>query len=359
MRCLNKLACIRLLLVLVLVNTSYNSLAAAPAWAGVWRGTLGKAPVSVCFEPEGKGRYYYSAREAELILEPIGDLPDVWQETPPDSDKITGYLSLYTHPEKLDGHWTDPKGQNRLPIDLKQVSSKTRVNDACYSAEYHQTQLVSQKIQAGQKQTIHGKSYRILQAKGVSGVELQEPLNKGEQAVARQLKRDFEANRLDRLNCLADGKFNEYENNSDVILWTDTWLVISLSGETFCNTPHSNPFEGADVYNLSSGNKIEPESWFTPSVWKSKYRKIAANSPLGQTVIKYLPPDLEQDCRDGVNENEFYSLWPTPKGMLFKPFLPYILKFCSAESVVPYTKLKPFLNADGLKAVNELMQEHP
>lgn len=359
MRCLNKRAWSRLLLGLVLLNTSLSALAADPAWAGVWRGTIGKAPVSVCFEPDGRGRYYYFAREAELALEPIGDLPDVWQETPPDSEKITGYLYLYTHPKKLNGDWTNAEGKKRVSIELKQVSSKTSVNEACSSAEYHQTQLVSQKVHAGQTQVINGKSYRALTANGVSGVELQPPLSKGEEAVNRQLRRDFEANRLDRLNCLADGKFNEYESNADIDLWTRTWLVIGVSGETFCNTPHPNPFYGADVYNLSTGKKTEPESWFTPSVWKSKYRNIAANSPFGRAVLNYLPRDLEQECREGVDENEFYNLWPTPKGMLFKPSLPYILKFCSAEFVVPYAKLKPFLNADGLAAVNELMQEYP
>lgn len=335
------------------LGASSLALAEVTGVAGIWHGTLGKKAITLCLSKNGDGRYYYAANPEDIILEPKSS--GGWQEHLPKDDTITGYWQLRTEASQLLGDWRSPATPKTLPIKLN-LRSKS---EDCDTATYQQARLDKQKVRISQPLKFADKPYRTLSVDHVGGLELLPPLGKGQASVNQQLLKKFATDRLGALSCFAEGGYAEYESDSSIDLWTRTWLVIGVSGETFCSTPHPNPFYGADVYNLNTGKKTEPESWFNPSVWKSKYRNIAANSPFGRAMLKYLPRDLEQECREGVDNNEFYNLWPTPKGMLFKPSLPYVLKFCSAEFVVPYAKLKPFLNADGLAAVNELMQEYP
>lgn len=348
MRCLSKL-----FFTLIALSIWTSAKAADPAMAGIWHGTLGKKAITLCMSRNGDGRYYYGANPVDILLQPKSG--GGWQEQLFRDETITGYWELQVQAEYLLGNWRSPSTNLSLPIKLDRRSS----NEGCDSVSYQQKRLDKQKVRIGKTLKLAGKAYRYLSVEHVGGLELLPPFSEGIARVNQQLRQKFETDRLDALSCFAEGAGNEYESETSIDLWTRTWLVVIVSGETFCSSPHPNPFYGADLFNLTTGQKTEPESWFKPSAWKSSSHTISANSPLGHVLFKYLPRGLEQECLEGVQDNEYYSLWPTPKGMLFKPSLPYILKFCSAESVVPYAKLKPFLNADGLAAVNELMQEYP
>lgn len=359
MRCLSKYG-FHILASYLLCGLATMAHAANPAWVGVWHGTIGKLPVTLCFYEDGDGSYYYGTHSSDLLLQPKAN--GLWIERPPRDDKPSGYLRMQLLNDQWQGSWSNPAGSKSLPLHLTRAVDSMDKKSGCESRLYQQTRLDHQKIVTSKPKFFAKKPYRTLVADGVGGLELLAPLSSGTTKVNELLRNGFELDRLEYFNCTAQSRTpedNQYDITMDISMWTTSWLVVMFSSESYCNSPHPNSSSFGLIYNIETGQKTRAEEWFKPTVWKSNSHEIAPTSQLGQLLLNNLAPDEEAECTESVLENSEYAIWPTNKGMLFEPLLPYVQKGCGTQFVIPYPKLKPYLNTAGLKAVNELMQEYP
>ena len=354
MHCLNRLAWSRLLLGLVLINTSLSALAADPAWAGVWRGTIGKAPVSMCFNSDGGGSYYYFARDIQLSLahKESGD----WEEYLPNAEEPSGTLAMRLNGNFLRGYWHSPSSNRKAALNLHRVAFNPE-DEPCYSSAFHQTRLTLQKIRVSAPKKFAGNSFRSLIARSVTGIEIVDPLNQSTTKINLLLRQSFDKNRLHLFQCIGNTQgmpTGEWNTNQTIQVWSNHWLVVTDIGDYWCGDAHPDNLYSATIYDLDKGQKLDIRRWFKPKFWNPEFHSIRVDSKLGKLVLKTLDP---------VEENApfitQYSIWPSKKGMIFYPLVAHVMQASAEEILIPYPKLKPYLNAAGLKAVNELMQEYP
>lgn len=355
MHCLNKLAWSHLLLGLGLISASLSALAADPALVGVWRGTIGKAPVSMCFNSDGGGSYYYFARDAQLSLayKDSGE----WEETPPFAEEPSGALVMHLHENVMRGYWRSPSNNKKIALKLQRVKFNLK-DEPCDSVAFHQTRLNHQKISFNAPKKFAGKSFRNLSAGSVTGVEILAPLSANISKINALLRSNFDTTRFIVFQCIGNTQRSAsgyYNSEQSIATWSSQWLVVKTLGDYECADVHPDLIYSANIYDLNSGQEIDIKSWFKPGIWEPEYQSLPPESELGILVHKTLSPE----DYDSFNFMRLYSVWPSQKGMIFYPLVAYVEKNSAEEILIPYPKLKPYLNAAGLKAVNELMQEYP
>jgi hypothetical protein len=105
---------------------------AAPAWHGVWQGTVGALPVRACLQERSEtyrnGSYYYLSRLRPIALSHEDD--GSWSEEN-DSGRWTG---TNAGPGRLTGTWRG--GGKSLPIALTRVAMAAGEEDPCGSSAY-------------------------------------------------------------------------------------------------------------------------------------------------------------------------------------------------------------------------------
>ncbi len=65
----------------------------------------------------------------------------------------------------------------------------------------------------------------------------------------------------------------------------------------------------------------------------------------------------DEDCDFVGTEHEFWQVRPTRDGLAFYPDLPHGAMACADTVVVPYSEVRPLLNATGLSAIQEIVED--
>lgn len=370
----------RTLASLVCLFLSTKTLAANADWSGVWQGTLGQRAIVACFPDSDNDARYYELKRGDDILLRSGKNPGDYAER-----KSGGQWTIRLDGNDLIGEWTAPapkpakskKGKKKAspesvqspvkhPIKLTRVPTSGSDDDLCSGPAYQMPRLEQQKIATGKELSWQGKLYRSYStANGnIVGLELVfvNPKDPKAQKINQTLRQNFRDHLSWYFRCRADAGANgswQYKATPTLALWSKHWLTVVEDSLSFCGGSYSNRTHEAKVYDLRSGSAVDVLSWFQSGTFRliDNAQTLSSASPLGKLVTEQAVRQSQRGCRNVLEENQWYKIWPSRGGMVFYPELPQVAAACANEIVLTYAQVTPFLSYEGQTAAKELQQE--
>ncbi|MBV8633527.1 MAG: hypothetical protein JO002_03475 [Burkholderiaceae bacterium] len=355
------------MLLVLLVNAAWAGDAKDPAWVGIWRGTVGQNQVMVCLdrtddEGTSPSRYYVSGQSGNIALAAKDAAGTAWTEG--DAPGAAQWQIDTAANDGLQGRWISPDQQGQT-FTLHRVAAQADPESAgwwgkrplCRSISFYGPRADAEQLVAGEPQGEAGRHYREVYAgsyysdkarkeglgQRASFIEL---LGNDSRIVPinRALRERWHV-RLARTYIGENGGLAEVAERVD--LFTARWLTLS-EWEWFDGYGASGISMWHETWDLNTGRKIDPWSWFNKKGghWKTANGAVEAGAgfepskTLNRIAQRYAVPDDE--CKDG--------LWlrdprPTQKGLVFSTgYGP-----CLNEFTVPFRDLRPLLTEDGLR----------
>jgi|GEM_PF-1078425 len=356
-----------LLISAALVLLSVSAYADDSQLRGVWKGSLGKQDIMVCFDNGESGEYYYLHYLSPLQLgKKKGELQ--WEEM---GKTVTGIWSqLKAENNELTGLWQKPGDPKTVPIRLSRVVQTTQketeaegyLEPACESDAYFaKLQEVQQKVVVGKRQNYHGIPYQHLGANllgpdRVESIEILED-SKPTLAINKLLHDAFQKNIDGYFECKGISRFFSYSSSVDIVFMDKNWLSVREWSGGDCGGAH--PFADSSYRNFDRIQGKEVNVW--------TFFKNARNSEesLNKVILSYYKPrkslnpsDIEADkeCQEAVETNKSYKLALSKNGIMFSTSFPHVIQACDEDIEVPYKKLLPFMTEAGKKAIKLLME---
>jgi hypothetical protein len=349
----------------------------APAWHGVWRGTIGSAAVQVCFQHTDYadfGAYYYMRHLRIISLGAVdgkagAPAGKVWTEAPNSDQADKGPLWRMTAIAngRMTGVWTD-KGRS-LPIALTAVAGdKPAKGDAAddqpCGSEIFNLPRFTKPVVTTQPAKAGGVTYtrvRVDIGKQFpdSGFETFQ-LAGTTPAVRRvnaELYKDVPTGpgHADYFQCAMDalgqnGIDGDATSTLSPETLTPSFLVVADSESEDCGGAHPNSGTSYQTWDLRTGAKIDLYGQFTKAALtrttQDSYTSAAFTAPF-QAMILAAFPASDPDCKEAIKTADDWSVRLTAKGMAFTPSLPHVAEACTDDAVIPYARLAPYLTANG------------
>lgn len=372
----------RLAAALMLVMLAWAPARAAgaptPAWEGVWRGTVANLPVMVCLQHNDGGdfgAYYYQKYRRIITLGPLtAAASPVWSETP-----------LATHPEKgalwhitsaaqshLAGTWTD--GKKSFPIALDRVAAPDAANNgACGSTAFNQPRYTKPTIARG-KALLDGIAYERVTAMAGAQFDLgKKPEAETFQlpgtspaiaAINKALYTDIPTGPDDDINfgCSmtqlgTDGYDGESRSYTTPMLITRNWMISRNDTFAVCGAAYPNIGTTYTTWNLATGKAVDLTTWLTTAAMTrtgSGASATTTDTPAFLALIQKTyaaGKHADPRCTDAVKDADGWNAHLTREGIAFYPTLAHAIQVCADNTVIPFSTLKPYLNAEGARAV--------
>ena len=367
---------------------------AAPAWAGVWHGTIGKAEVQVCLQHEDSrdfGAYYYLRHLALLSLGPLetkapaaapaGTAP-VWTEAPFSDTAAKGPLWHLTAiaPGHLQGKWSD--GKRSLPIDLvstallkppAQASDDGNSDDTiCGNRAFSLPRFTTPVVSTKQAMLGHVAYTRVLV----------DPGKQFEDSATETFQLHGAGPALDRVNkalyanvptgaatatyftCSMaalgqNGLDGDAASTMTPLVITSGWLVVQDAESDDCGGAHPNSAVAYQTWDLHKGAQVNLFDWFTKAALvqtvedaghADAYVTVTFTARF-RALIDRAYPRGDAECRDVERDADVWDPHLTRRGIAFSPELPHAEMACTENSEIPFAALAPYLNLAGKAAV--------
>ncbi len=348
-----------------LLGLAGQAQAASRPMEGVWRGTIGKAPIMVCLVDEtyspARGSYYYLAHQQSIALDG-GEDGAVWSEDLDGGAKAQWKLRWSS--KGLAGTWSG-KGKV-LPIALNRVQARQGEDvSACETDEYLAPRVTTPRI-VPKAADFYGQPYTLLQydvGKGFADVDISSfviPAKQpGDAAINRQLRGllDPAKDHVAYLACLSGqiaqtGMDGDYVFDAAPNLVTDAFLGVEISEGGTCGGAHPSYGTSYQTFDRQTGKEVDPFTWLTP-----KGASVAKPDRDGW-VERKLTPELRalivskmvgvgEECRQAFAEEDYWHIALDPRALRFLPSLPHVSQGCADPVSVEMFDLAPFLNAAG------------
>jgi hypothetical protein len=343
---------------------------AAPAWHGVWQGTIGTLPVRACVQERSEtyrnGSYYYLSRLQPIALSHEDD--GSWSEEN-DSGRWTVAAGAAG---RLTGTWRG--GGKSLPIALTRVTMAAGEEDPCGSSAYIAPRLRPAKVvsKAARKD---GFAYTELTYDvGPSFPEVEigsfsyPPTRPGDAAINAALRLDpaKPEGEADYAGCMkmalaSLGRDGDFQFAYAPELVTSEYLSVAANSGGFCGGAHPDESQWHVLFDRASGRKIELASWLSA-------RAVAPGDGEAGTSIRRITPALralalkhfpfgrgeDADCREAISGEDYWELALGRKGIAFTPSLPHVIQACEDAAEVPFAELAPFLSPAGRAGIARL-----
>jgi hypothetical protein len=155
------------------------------------------------------------------------------------------------------------------------------------------------------------------------------------------------------------GDDGEYDDELSPDLISRHWMVTQETNSSTCGGAHPNASTGWKVWDLTTGNAVDPWSWFTAEgVTRSSDTPDASQvGPKLKAMLVARWGRKDDDCKDVLDGEDFWDVHPTRSGLAFWPQLPHVVYACSEDVVVPYRDLAPLLNAKGKAAIASIVED--
>jgi hypothetical protein len=359
---------IRVLLTLValLLGSAAQAGEVPAGWAGVWRGTIGDLPVSLCIGEDGVGRlraaYYYHSQMTTIRLDKADDGSLI--EHGAGGEAVTGTWRLDPGGAKrLTGTWS--QGASSLPIRLAQIAVEAGEDvQPCGSRAFIAPRIRPVKLIA-KPQRLGSFAYDALSwdvGPGFGDISLESfafrPVRPGDAAINAALRivpgkaegpGDYIGCVLGAQEMGGDGDYHiAYTPNHA----SNAYLSALVSSDGYCGGAH--PFHGYSyqTWDRATGREVRLHRWFGPAAVKvNRFQGETQDYyTLTPAFAKFLSRKLrfeESECRSAVEEAEFWEIGLTPTGMVFTPSLAYVLTPCVDDAKLSYAELARWLNAAG------------
>ena len=356
---------------------SPSSLAAErPAWstptAGIYTGTIGREnslryEIYVLLKPDSKtgiwqGEYFYLTQRKSIKLRAVDkkDYPLKLDETSPQG-KITGHWSLFGQPShRLTGFWKKvPVTASTLEIELA-LKAGTELSaweklittarpDPTIESTNRRIRLENQ----GKPVLIEAYRFKKVFSKSHSELGAYILVDHGTPSVRTKVNARIQQE-LEQQGCAEQG--GEWQETAEVTYANRDIISESIEGSGFCGGAH--PSENYDwlSFDVKTGAELTPIALFTNySANSDKIMMLAFKDFTGPEVENpYNTPDHQ--CPDKFPPTEIKS-WASDiqmrivkDGIELYPQLSYAIRACAPRVTVPFNKLLPFANSDGVIA---------
>lgn len=332
---------------------------------GVWRGTLGKAPIVACLVDEtispARGSYYYLAHMESIALDG-GDDGAVWSEDLDGGAKAQWKLRWAG--AGLSGTWTG-KGKV-LPIALTRVPAKQGDDvSACETDAYLAPRVTTTRIVA-KPADFYGQPFTRLQydvGKGFADVDISSfawPAKQpGDAAINRQMRAllDPANERIDYVSCYSRqvasiGSDGDFVFGAAPNFVNDAFMGVEINEGGTCGGAHPSYGTSYQTFDRQSGKSVDLFTWLTP-----KGASVAKPDRDGY-VERKLSPELRalvvakmvavgDECREAFAEADYWDIALDLRALRFLPSLPHVMQGCAEPTEVSMFDLAPYLNAAG------------
>ncbi|MFN4113870.1 MAG: hypothetical protein ACK4GD_08015 [Sphingomonadaceae bacterium] len=340
------------------------------AWAGVYEGTIGRYPVTVCLQSWGDGSaigaYYYHSQLKPIRLSGSGDSSrwiearegESWGAQSGPRWTLQGLGS-----DEVTGTWRD--GRRRLPISLKGVLDGGADHDLpCSSAAFMARRVVPAAFDRTED-GVAGFAFTRLAYKppahfsdiAITGFTFA-PSRPGDapivQALAAALPRGVVEDEF--VQCVAGslgslGIDGSWEQSIAPAFVDDSFLAVETAVGAFCGGAHPNFWSFQTVYDRSSGEEVKLASWLGAAAWgESEYDLTPVSQELRELALKHWPEDSDAECRDAAREQDFWRFGLSADGFNLTPDFPHVLTACEETATVPWPEIEPYLSDEGKAA---------
>ncbi|WP_095162807.1 hypothetical protein [Pseudomonas sp. Irchel 3F5] len=336
------------LAVLTLACAAGCANAAPPELTGVWQGTLGKTPITACFNaaPDSNGSYYY-----QRFLTPIQltqeRASERWAE-----DGRTGFWQLDApRGDTLSGTWSKAPGGTPLPLALTRSSAEGCGGDA-YNAPMEAVPLPV-KVE---KKTFGEHAYHVTTQGAQVTLKLAgdgPAIHKINQQLARlavspEGPQAFFNERRDFLGM--SGSAATSEISVMPTYWSSQWITVRFYRWS-AGFGRSGISWGLHTWNLQTGESVDPWTWIgTRFEW---YSPFSGHVSLPKKFASWLQTQATADseCPDVASYGS-YDLSFDTQGMRLanKP----IGNGCDVDMTFSWNQLQPLLSTQGRAALPSL-----
>lgn len=349
--------------------------APAPAWEGVWRGTIDTLPVYVCLDQghdrRAKGAYYY-----ERVMHPIAldrDSNGLWVERGNGGEAITGRWTLTPNRSvNLSGRWR--AGARDLPISLSRVRSEASTDGPCGSGAFLAPRLspIRQTSSPARLGNFRYNAVRYDVGNAFPDYEivgLSYPASQpGDAAINRALRLNLldPDSPVDYRGCSRSaaawsGVDGFMEVSYQLALVTDNFISVHVSEFGYCGglSPYNASWSSA--YDRQSGFPVALSNWFTRTAAETRgfddgsgrVSPIHALQPLKRLILRHFPRD-RPDCSDVIQGADYWTVSLAEGGLIFSPDLARVAQACGDDASVPFAELAPLLSPAGRRGAERL-----
>jgi hypothetical protein len=335
-----------------------------PAWAGIWRGTVGDAAVQVCLQHDDYrdfGAYYYLRHLSIISLGKL-DAQLVWAESRNSDQAANGPLWRLTSisSSHLNGTWS--QGARTLPFSLDRASlTKPKADDpgeAACGNEAFSLPRFTRPVITNKSATLNGVAYtRVLVAPGkqfedsdteVFQLQGSTPAIKRVNAELLKTVPTGPGNAAYFTCSMAalgqNGLDGDAFSTIKPLIITTSWMVLENDESDDCGGAHPSSNTSYETCDLHNGVKVNLNDWFTKGALtqtsnkpgsKDQYVTVDFTPPFKKLIDDaYLRED--EECKDSVADADTWYPRLTEMGIAFTPELPHLSQSCEEDAVIPF-----------------------
>ncbi|MBC3302168.1 hypothetical protein H0Z09_13625 [Pseudomonas sp. SWRI18] len=323
-------------------------LANAADLAGVWRGTLGKSAITVCFNGAhgANGSYYY-----QRILTPIqltqANASEPWAE-----EGQTGFWQLDDpQGDTLTGTWSKTLGGKSLALRLKRADT-----DGCASDAYNNALEAVPPAVKVERKTFGEHAYQVKTQGGQVILQLE-----GDGAAIDEINRD-----LARMAINPDGQTEFYTERRNALeqsggtttseitvepfYWSSHWITVRFYRWS-AGYGRGGISWGLHSWNLQTGERVDPWIWLGgQQEWDSPYSS-QVKLPAAFSAWLAKKTSTDEGC-PAVTSYTTFDLSFNTQGLQLST--PAQGDGCDNELSFTWEELEPVLTAQGKQAVPSL-----
>lgn len=366
------------LLILLVFAITLSGLASArqlsqntDMYSGVWHGTLGQEPITVCFDRDSWGNYYHN-QQPELVLirrEDYGPIPESatelrWTEISANNPAPIWVLARISEDNTVSGYRLDPVTHERTPLHLQQriyqntapLASHCDTDLYIAPLETYDLQVTREAPQAFAPGRVYRKlhfsdwqSIELLgDAPGIAAINAHYALSND-----REAHDDYYQTRRYLLRRYASGQMVYGEQSIEPLFWSRDFVVIRNY-----QWPPGYGANGIHIHyktwDLQTGEEINLTDWLADNQLNSFGQPVLPSALCRHLVRHYRlqvwddePVDEVRDCE--AEQMFLFSLILRTDGITFQPDnyqAPW-----RGSAALDFNELQPFLNTQGKAAV--------
>lgn len=360
----------RLLGAAALLTPAAAQAAEDAAWAGVYEGTIGRYPVTVCLQSWGDGSalgaYYYHSQLKPIRLDGTGD-PARWIEVAegdnPEARTGPRWSLQGLGGDTVTGTWRD--GRRAFPITLKGVLDDSAAEGSpCGSSAFVARRVMPAAFDRTED-TADGFAFTRVSYKApahFSDVSIESfafiPSQPGDAAIVRELEAGLPRGAVDDefIQCITGGLGSLgidgfWEQSSSPAYVSKAFLAVQTSLGTFCGGAHPNFGSYQRVFDRETGAEVKLEGWLGAAAWgEVEYDMRPLASALRELALTHWPDDSEPECREAALDQSYWTFGLSAAGFSLTPDFPHVLTACEETATVPWTEIEPYLSDEGKAA---------
>jgi len=366
-----------------------------PPEDGVWVGTLGSQAVMACFEHQkgsgntdasADGSYFYERYGKLIKLAPQAQSPGRWVER---NEKLTtGVWDFHvTAGDMLEGQWSAPAGASTARLRLKRFKTLGRSDALSCETLAQGSRFGAQKRQVSAKTLPTGQQYRVLSVLdgAISTLEL---VGEGDglASLNERLANELRVGAANYFDCPVSSELPtpakapkekpDYSSSMTPLFWNERWVSLAQNSSGDCGGAHPFSDTNRSTWALGTGMPVNLWTWikasrkpdaspdddddyFNYAAPENLNRLITAKAVKARLAFNPKEAQEEPNCLEALTTNVEYDVTLGAKGLVFSHHFPHVAQACDDDIEIAYSRLLPFLSAEGKKQVAFLMVSAP